>query len=215
MTGESEAQTGAPYVAGCWIIGEFTSRQAAEHAAEIVDGLLQQIDAWNQAHEEDEVWRDIWANGDWLETPTPIEAEIARTYELEWPGALSWTWEYRIWIALDRFVFIQPGWRPYGPGAPVDKLMDRLGGKGYMEWATRWDELAWVVFDLTCEAPDAATAEALYERYLGFFRRIQRNGAHLHFDRWRFNESPLLPDLAGYPDDVLGTQFLGDLDGRR
>lgn len=172
------------------IVGEFDSRTDAEKAAVTIRDILKRIADWNAAHHNDEGMDDFWNSGDWWEKPTPIEQEIADEYGITWPGAIDWFRDPKIDIVLDHLLFIQPGSRPETAGQPFEQLINKLGGRGYLEGDVYGDTVAGIIFDLTCIAPDEATADTLYREYLGFNRRIQRDNLRLHFYRWRFDQDP-------------------------
>ncbi len=148
------------------IVGEFQSRQDAEHAATELHKIFQTLSEWHKTHEaEMEEW---WASGDWVEEPSLPERELGQQYGIEWKNAIDWFNNYKIDLVLDRFVYVTySDYRPDGSGKPVDKLMGAFGGKGYLESNVYGTPIAWILFNLTCMAPDEAQAHNIYQKYLG------------------------------------------------
>lgn len=176
------------------IVGEFRSRQDAEHAATELHKIFQMLSEWHKIHEAE--MEDWWASGDWIEEPSLLERELGHQYGIEWKNAIDWFDNYKIETVLDRFLYVTyADFSPDGSGKPVDKLMEALGGKGYLESNVYGTPVAWILFNLTCIAPDETKAYYIYRKYLGINRRIILNGLHLQFDRWRFDDGFDLSDL--------------------
>ncbi|MEO8394194.1 MAG: HEAT repeat domain-containing protein, partial [Chloroflexota bacterium] len=182
------------------VVGEFPTRSDAERASQRIREILNMLTEWHAAHEEE--MHDWWSSGEWGQEASPPEKELAAQYNIDWIGAIDWFHSARIEIVLDRLVFITPIQRPEADGRPFDQIMNKLGGKGYHEGDVYGSATAWIVFDLTCIAPDERTAITLYNQHLGFNRRIYREGSRLHFDRWRFDQEPSLPDLIEELDNL-------------
>lgn len=187
-------QFSSNHSSGFTIVGEFSTHDAAVQAAEQIRSMLQQIADWHEQHQEET--HDWWSSGDWATAPSPPEKEFATQYGIAWQGAIDWFGDARVEVVLDRLVFIIPGFRPEADGQPFDQIMNRLGGSGYHEGNVYGETTGWIIFDLTCEAPDDTVANEIYLKHLGFNRRIKRAGLYLHFDRWRFDEDPELPALV-------------------
>ncbi len=186
-------QFSSNHSSGFTVVGEFATHADAQNAANKIREILKNLADWHTQHEEEmENW---WSSGDWVDDPSPPEKELAKQYNIEWQGAIDWFWNARVDIVLDRLVYITPGQRPEADGQPFDQLINRLGGKGYHEGNIYGDDTGWILFNLTCRAPDENTAAEIYKRRLGFNRRIKRAGSQLNFYRWRFDEHPELPTL--------------------
>jgi hypothetical protein len=175
------------------VVGEFETPEAALEASEKVRAALQKIADWYAQNPKSA--DDVWSHSAGLETPaSPPEVEIGEQYGFEWKYAIEWM-QYGKVTVFDRLVLVTPEERPDSGRQPIDVLMDKLGGKGYLEANIYGDDVAVLTFDLRCQTPDEPTAQEIYDTYLGFNRRIQPNGKHIHFYKWRFNEEPSLPEL--------------------
>src|SRR5688572_22745233 len=100
------------------VVGEFSSRVEAEHAADQIRSILKEITDWFDQH-MDTPEMDEWLNNDnWMEEPSPIEKSIGDHYNIEWGGSIDWHRDAKIEIVLDRLVFMTPGSRPEQAGRP-------------------------------------------------------------------------------------------------
>lgn len=175
------------------VVGVFETREQAEHAATEIRAILNRLEDWHEAHEAEML--DLWSTGDYLFQPFPIEQEIAEAYGIAWQGGIDWYEDAKIEVKLDRMVFITPKWQSAALGNPFDQLMTKMGGQGYHDTSSLGGDDVHIIFDLTCDAPDEATAIHIYEKYLGFNQRILRDRTHLYFKQWLMEGFDVFPDL--------------------
>ena len=182
-------QFSSNHSSGFTVVGEFATHGEAEHAAETIRAILQKIADWHR--ENPDGMGDAWNTGDWWETPSPPEKEIAEQYQVEWEGAIDWINNVNVEIVEDRYVFMTPIHRPEKAGGPFPALMERLGGKGYHDGDIYGDTVALLVYNLTCDAPDEAAAQTFYEKNFSDDRLVRCEGRQLRLKRWKMNEAPL------------------------
>jgi hypothetical protein len=176
------------------VVGEFPTPEAAQNALSEIHRILQKIADWHRAHPGE--FDDARTDGNSMAHPTPPELELAQQYGIEWRSAIAWFDKVSIDIHFDRYVFLTRGFGTDSVGEPFDQVMDKLGGKGYLEGNSVGNVLYGILFTLTCDAPDEATAQAFIDGNLGFHWLIRRTGTHLIFDRCRFGEYPAFINLV-------------------
>jgi len=184
------------------VIGEFPTHEDAVRAAAEIQRILERLEEWHSAHEDDPEMYHWWNGAEWTTRPAPIEEQLAQEYNINWRSGVTWFNNATIEIVMDRLVFVQPIGQADADGHPFDQIMTSLGGKGYHDGNEVGDQTAIILFDVTCRAPDTDTAIELQETYDMFTQRVEREGRNLHFVRWRYREANTdLQDLIELLED--------------
>lgn len=196
------------------IVGCFESPEHARKAAVTVDGVVKDFIEWYERPENADL--DMLP---WDAPPTAVEAELIRKYGLKTDRRLTFTEDVRGSIrvaAVDRLAVIDVGSVLDGPPMLLISLLERLGSQNVTttlvaEGASVVDTLV----SLTCNAPDASVAEAVYHSAQAHLWSISetppwgnedtrargnvlRNGTSLIFDVYFGDIRYGLPALLGH-----------------
>ncbi len=145
------------------IVGVFDTPQDAEKAAAEIKSILEKIQQWHDSNpEKAEVLYDQWAEGNWPPELSEIEKELAKQYQLRWPGGIDWFGQAKIHILLGHILAVdserQVDWGP----EPFDQIINRLGGYGLVAGSDIGGQpYGKIIVRVSCEAPDMATAEEI------------------------------------------------------
>jgi hypothetical protein len=145
------------------LFGMFETPEAAQHAAVIIQDAVTRVRDWFVAHPDERL-------GTWEDMPSPVEFEIAETYQLNWNKnwGLFLCYEFRT-FALDRLVIVHEEEREWNVHHEVlEKLMERLGAKEITIQDSVDAQIRGIDVHLSCTAPDTQTADHIYresERY--------------------------------------------------
>jgi hypothetical protein len=177
------------------IIGEFETPEAAQRAANQLREIFEIITEWHREHPEveNEVWREEEPP---YYTPTPIELEIGKRLGIAWPYAVEWYKNAIITRELGRLVYIKNEWHADSDGKPFDQVMERLGGKSFLESSGPGDQAGSVLVNITCSAPDEITAQTIVDQYLTDETELWQIGNQIICRNWRFPTFDL-PELIG------------------
>jgi hypothetical protein len=148
------------------LFGMFETPEAAQHAAATIQASVTRIRDWFVAHPDERL-------GTWEDMPSPVEFEIAETYQLHWNKSwgLFFCYEFRA-LALDRLVIVyeeEQNWNEHHE--ILQTFMARLGATEIAVQNSVDTQIRGIDIHLSCIAPDRHTADRVYqecERYLQF-----------------------------------------------
>jgi len=160
------------------VVGVFQSPEQAAQAAETLKGLLRPIVDWyNQPENADAL--EEWQHSS--PDPSPPELAIAEQLGIPWTEvSLDWLWYeagHQPIKAVDNIVLIDGSESVLG-AHPADELMRRVGGQvwvdGYVDG--NGNQINTLAFNLTCTAPDEATAQAIESETRAYLDGADENG---------------------------------------
>ena len=142
------------------IVGVFSSREAAQKAADEIRSIIKTIQDWHRNNpEKANALYERWSSGD--EYPAPlseIEEVLAKKYDVRWPNGIDWFEDAEIELILDHIVHVSTKYQvTWGP-QPFDQIIERLGGYGLITGEGIGDTFGQIWVLLSCIAPDEATA---------------------------------------------------------
>lgn len=151
------------------IVGIFSTSEAAQEAAQILDSQLKAIAQWHQDHpEESQQIEDEWPG---LEPIiTPVEESIKRDYGVEWDLPVLIMELYEL-STYKQFLFLKNSWSTLTGAYPLDRFIERLGGTALVQGSyinTGVDGALKIT--IQCTAPNEQVAQEVASAFDGQVR---------------------------------------------
>jgi len=144
------------------VVGVFDTPEAAQKATDELNRLMKAIAQWHTEPQYPE--RLEGRETGELPPPSDPELEFSQQHGIDWSDyGIDWFWTdeaERSIIHVDTLVFINGPESDVGPG-PADQLVEWLGGQALIDGTVDGYEGPFnrVTVDVSCFAPDIATAE--------------------------------------------------------